>query len=70
MGGVARQWFGGVEYCKCRFPLLFQRDNTEDGRSNHVPAAPLVIRCANPTCGHESDYYGRPAKKFAVQKKR
>jgi Zn-finger protein len=60
------RWFDGVECAGCGFPLFFHED-TSGGRSLYSPAAPLVIRCTNPTCGREEDYYGRTHKKFRVE---
>lgn len=60
---MARErWFDGVECAGCGFPLLFHED-TSGGRSIYSPAAPLVIRCTNPACRREEDYYGRTHKK-------
>jgi Zn-finger protein len=60
------RWFDGVECSGCGFPLFFNEDRA-GGRTLHAPAAPLVIRCTNPSCRHEEDYYGRGHRKFRVE---
>ena len=61
------RWFHGVDCTSCGFPLLFHEDTSSDGRAMYSPAAPLVLRCTNPACGHAEDYYGRGHKKFRVE---
>lgn len=62
------RWFDGVQCAVCGFPLFFHEDTT-GGHSLYSPLAPLVVRCTNPICRHEEDYYGRTHEKFRVQPK-
>jgi len=42
-------------------------EDVAGARTLHAPASPLVIRCTNPTCQHEENYYGRGHSKFRVE---